>query len=365
MSFVEKLFSTVRLRDRRSKLSDNPTIQNYVALAREHAQRGEMQEVQRLCSEALELYPLNPELTRLAERARELEREDRTRELYRQLRESPRPALYRELGEILLESGRVARAEECASDWYAHTGDGQALFLRAQARTRRFFADKRRDDGRLALEFIEAAAKSLSTDARVFELELEVYERIGAWRDAQRVLTRLLELEPGEPRHEARYRAVATRADRAPSVDQALRQVEKVGALFDDQPHAPLSGPSNGTIRPRLQALQAEDGVQAAIYVRGATALVQGPKGATAERHARAMREVVQKSAAAARKLGLGQANEIQLEGDFGRLLVMPSEHASAGLWLHREPDERQRRALVDLAGLAAEKDGIAEEPAS
>ncbi|MBI5433235.1 MAG: hypothetical protein HZA52_10435 [Planctomycetes bacterium] len=353
MSLVDKIFSTVRLRDRRSKLADSPSVQNYLSLAQEHVQRGEMQEVQRVCAEALELYPSNAELLRLVERARELEREDRTRELYRQLREAPRSAIYRELCEILLASNRIARAEDCAAEWYSHTGDGNAQLVRAEARTRRFLADKRRDDGRLALELVAAAEKLLPNDVRTHKLELEIYERIGAWRDAQRVLARLLEIEPGDPNHEARYRAVSTRVDRSPNVDQALRLAEKEGRLVDDEPRADSPAPSNGTVRPRLQAMVAEEGVHAAVYVRGATALVQGPKGATAERHARAVREVVQKSAGAARKLGLGQATEIAVEGDFGTLLITPGELASAALWLDKDPEDRHRRGLVELAGLA------------
>ena len=39
-----------------------------------------------------------------------------------------------------------------------------------------------------------------------------------------------------------------------------------------------------GEIRPILKNLCNEPGVRAAVYVRGATALVQGPRGATAER---------------------------------------------------------------------------------
>ncbi|MCE9595859.1 MAG: hypothetical protein K8S98_16850 [Planctomycetes bacterium] len=354
MSFVQKIFSTVRLRERRSMLSDSATVQNYLSLAREHVQRGEMSEVERVCEEALELYPGNPELMRLVERSRELEREDRTRELYRQLREAPRPALYRELTETLLASGRVARAEECANEWYTQTGEGLAQLFRAEARCKRFLADKRRDDGRLALEFVAAAEKLLPNDPAPLKLELEIYERIGAWADAQRVLSRLLELEPGDPHHEARYRAISTRSDRAPAVDQALRQVEKDGKLADDDARPESPAPSNGSVRPRLQWLVAEPGVSASVYVRGATALVQGPKGATAERHARAVREVVQKSAGAARRLGLGQATEISLEGDFGTLLISPGELASAAIWMHKAPDERHRRALTELAGLSA-----------
>src|SRR6185436_44859 len=90
---------------------------------------------------------------------------------------------------------------------------------------------------------------------------------------------------------------------------------------------------SGAAVRPMLQSLVRESGVQAAFYVRGGTALVQGPKGATAERTARGVREIVQSCRSAARRLGLGQAQEARLEGSFGTLLVAPGELGSGALW--------------------------------
>ena len=53
------------------------------------------------------------------------------------------------------------------------------------------------------------------------------------------------------------------------------------------------SDSANLAVRPILQKLGAETSVRAALYLRGGTALVQGPHGATADRTARAVREVV------------------------------------------------------------------------
>lgn len=357
---LRKLFAGGRLRSARSRLAENPTAQNYVALAKEHAQLGEMEEVQRVCAEGLDIFPGNEELLRLYERAMALEREDRTRELYRLLREAPRPALYRELCEILLSSGRVARAEESAHEWYNATGDGQAQLVRAEARLKRFFADRRREDGRLAHELLDSAEKLLPRDERVQRLKLQLYQRTGALKDARRAYSMLLELRPGDPELEAGFRSLLAMGDNAPNFDQALRMVEKSGRLSDEEQVGRIATQQAGSIRPKLKELASEPGVTAAIYVRGSTALVQGPKGATAERHARAVREVVQKSSSTARRLGLGQAFEVLLEGDFGSLLIAPSEMGSGALWCSQRVESYHRQGLLELAGIAIANGGEA-----
>ena len=91
------------------------------------------------------------------------------------------------------------------------------------------------------------------------------------------------------------------------------------------------------------------------LYVRGATALVQGPKGATAERTARAVQSILGGSRSAARRLGLGQVFQVQLEGDFGTLSIAPGEQ-DAGALLCAGPLGRAREeALLGMAGLNAE----------
>ena len=357
MSLVRRLLSGGRIREARALLAHEPSAANYAALAHEHVRLSEMAEALRVCEEGLASFPGNAELERLADRARELALGDRTRELARQLRESPRPALYRELCAILLQSRRTTRAEELAQEWFEKTGDGQAQLVRAEARLQRFFADRRREDARLALELLDAAEQLFPNDERPLRLRLSLASRAGAWREAQRVVARLLELEPGDPVLEARFRTLATLAETAPPLDQALREVERTGRLVDDEPDRALAPPSPSSIRPRLKALAAQGGVQGAIYERGSTALVQGAKGATAERSARSIREVVQKSRTAARRLGLGAASEVLLEGDFGSLLIAPAEAGSAAVWCTGEIGERHRRALRELVGGVAADD--------
>jgi tetratricopeptide (TPR) repeat protein len=345
-----------RLKTARQGLADEPSPKNYLALAHEHARLGEMTDVQRVCQEALEIFPGHPELQRLADRARALLLEDRTRELVRELRQAPRPALYRELCELYLKSGRIERAEETAVEWFTSSGDGNAVLLQAQARLERFRADKRREDGRVASELLDTAEKLLERDERPLRMRLELMCAVGAWRDARRVVGQLLELAPGDPVLEARFRTLASIADNARSFDAALRESERTGKLtLDEPPRAAVAAPTR-SIRPMLKELADEQGVQAALFERGATALVQGPKGATAERTARAVREIVQKTRTTSRRLGLGSPLEVELEGEFGSVLIAPGELGAAALWCgHAEVPERLRARVRELTGAGAE----------
>jgi predicted regulator of Ras-like GTPase activity (Roadblock/LC7/MglB family) len=363
MSLIQRMLAQPRIKAARHRLVHEPSARNFVQLASEHARLGEMDDVLRVCEEALQLHPGNPELMRMYDRGRALRREDRTRELSRELREAPRPGIYRELCEVLLEAGRVERSEECALEWFTQTGDGQAQLARAQARLQRFLTDRRREDGRLVCELLDSAEQMLPRDVRPLRMRLQLFTAIGAWRDARRVISQLLELEPGEPSLEARFRTLNAMAETAPAFDVALREVERTGHLADEEKSSTPLASTSISIRPMLQELAAQSGVHAAMFQRGATALIQGKKGATAERTARAIRDVVSKSCTAARRLGLGQALEIELEGDFGRVVIVPTEVGSAALWSSAAITERQRAELLELVG--AGSDGAEEEQES
>lgn len=352
MSILQRWLSQGRVRSAARRLAKDPSARRYAELIQEYAVQGDLEEALRVSSEGLRSYPGDVELRRLADRTREVLREGRMKELGRELAAAPRPALWRELCEILLEAGKVARAEELAGDWNQASPGGEALYYRARARAERFFADRRREDGRLAFEYTDQAEAALANDQRPLRLRLQIASRCGAWVEARRVLARLLELAPGDPHLEARFRTVAALAVDGRSVEQALREVEKTGRFADEESEAERPGTS-GSVRPMLQVLAREPGVRAAFYVRGSTALVQGPKGATAERTARGVREIVSSCRAAARRLGLGQAHEVRVEGEFGTLLVAPGELGAGALWCASVVTRRHEDGLRELAGAA------------
>ena len=355
MSLLQRILSGSRLKDARKRLAGDPSARNYLALAQEHARLGEMAEVARVCGEALELLGAHSELQRLCDRARALLIEKRTRALTRELRDAPRPGIYKELSELLMQSGRIERAEEVAFEWFTATGEGNAQLQRAQARHARYLADRSREDGRLNYELLESDEKLLPRDARPLRERIDLVCAVAAWRDARKTVSQLLELTPGDSGLEARFRTYNGLADAAPTFDAALREVERTGTLaLEARAHgSPAVGGSK--IRPTLQMLAAQPGVQAAMFERGATALVQGPKGATAERTARAVREIATKSRTTARRLGLGATLEIELEGAFGSVLIAPGEQGSAALWTNQSGvSERFRSTLLELAGAAA-----------
>lgn len=356
MSFLHRWMSSSRVRRAQKRVSKDPSARAYADLAQEHAVLGNLQDVLRATGEGLRLFPGDTELRRLETRARSLLLEGRTRQLQIELKSAPRPALWKELCEILLESGRVARAEEVAIEWFQATRSGDAQLLRAQARADRFFADRRRDDGRIAHELVVSAAGMLPGDPRPLRLQLSLCSRAGAWGDARAILSKLLEHFPGDPSLEARFRTLESLAENGKTFEQALREVEKTGRLADEEPESNRASGSPASIRPLMQSLLQHEGVQAAFFLRGGTALVQGPKGATAERLARGVREIVANSKTTARKLGLGAASEVRVEGSFGTLLVAPGEYGSGALWVDGTATRAQEQALRSLATAAGDK---------
>ena len=345
----DRILSKAKVRSASKRLSAEPTAANYVALAQAHVSVGQLTEVCKVCDEGLALHPGSTALLRLRERAATLHREDRVRELQRVLKTAPRPACWKELCEIQLAAGRVQRAEQAAADWYAATGDAEALYLQAKARAERVFADRRRDDARRALELAAECQQLDPIDCRPAQLQLKIYSRCGAWQDARTCLARLLEQFPGDPTLEARFRTVATLAEDGPSLDAALRQVERTGEFLDDEKDVE-STTTTPSVRPILQSIAAEPGVRGAFYVRGGTALVQGPKGATAERQARGVRDLVGCTRGVARRLGLGNPSEITFEGDFGTLSIHPGSVGAAAIWTARQPSRKHLEALTGLS---------------
>lgn len=353
MTWVQRITGRRRLREAARRLGLDPSPQNYLALAREHVVAGSPQEVLRVCTEGLDEHPGDAELTRLAERARALLSDERIRELQSDLAVAPRPALWRELCELLLVVGRVPKAEEVAEEWWRQSKDGEALHYRARCRADVFFRDRRAADGRVAHDLAMQSHRELPADPRPLTLAFELARRCGAWNEARTALARLLELMPGNPDLEQRFRAVQANLANAPSLDRALARVERSGEFADDDQESVSPG-DEVAARPVLKELGARPDVHGAIYLRGSTALVQGPHGATADRTARSVREVIQQSRQVARRLGLGQPLSVELEGSFGALLVMPGERGTGALWTSRVAHRADVETLARLAGAAA-----------
>jgi hypothetical protein len=168
----------------------------------------------------------------------------------------------------------------------------------------------------------------------------------------------MLKLEPGVLEIEGRYRTLNTQLEGAPSIERALVEVERTGR-FAGEGESLTTRATSGSVVSILHELVADKDIEAALYLRGATALVQGPKGATAERTARAFQSMLASSRSAGRRLGLGQVFQINLEGSFGMLSIAPGEQ-DAGAILSSGPLGRAREeALLSLAGLNAETEGV------
>lgn len=353
MKLLNRFLSYGRVRRARRALALDPTPRSYLHLAQQCALAGRTGDAQRACVEGLAAFPENIQLARYHQRTKRAEREVRLSELHSELAQAPRAPLWRELCEILIESDELARAEEELARWLARDQDPEARYLLARVALARFYADRGRAQGRAALAALEEAIQHLPDDLRPLRAKLDFLSRIGAWQEARDCAARCLSVEPGTLELEGRYRTLSARAEGAPSFERALHEVERSGRLAGE------GGPedaraSAGSVQAVLRELAAQPDVQAVLYVRGATALVQGPKGATAERTARSVQAILAGSRSTARRLGLGQLFQIQLEGAFGTLSIAPGEQ-DAGAILCSGPLGRAREeALLGMAGLNA-----------
>jgi len=330
MRLIQRWLASGKVRSASRRLADDPNARHYAELAQLYAMQGSLNDALEVSTEGLRAYPKDPELRRLFDRTRQMLREGRTRELTEELAASPRPALWRELVEIMLEDGRVPRAEEIAADWFQATNSAESVYWRARARAERYFIDRHREDGRVALELAQSAREATPSDERPLRLMLEVLCRVGT---------------------------VAALVARSKDLDACLREVERTGRFADEAEESTGGAPQNAglTVRPLLQALTREKGVLASFYVRGQTALVQGPRGYTAERTARGVGEILSASRTAGRKLGLGQALEVRLEGTFGTLVMAPGEMGAGAVWMEGTQLSRKlEQGLQDLASLTA-----------
>jgi tetratricopeptide (TPR) repeat protein len=353
MNLLNRLLSFGRVRRARRALAADPTPRNYLTLAQQFALAGRTADAERACVEGLAAFPENIQLSRYHQRTRRAEREKRLAELRRELALAPRPPLWRELCEILIESDELARAEEELTRWLARDQDPEARYLLARVLLARFYADRGREQGRAALAALDTAIEHLPGDLRPLRAKLDFLTKIGAWKDARECAGRCLAVEPGTLELEGRYRTLATRAEKAPTFERALYEVERSGKLAGEDGLVDARS-SAGSVQALLRELATQPDVQAVLYVRGSTALVQGPKGATAERTARTVQSILAGSRATARRIGLGQLFQVQLEGSFGTLSIAPGEQ-DAGAILCSGPLGRTREeALLGMAGLNA-----------
>jgi len=363
MKFFTRLLSMGRIHRAKRALAADPNPRNYMALAQQYALASRTSDAQRVCSEGLTAFPENIALLRFLQRAKRAEREARLAQLHRDLAVAPRASHWRELCEILIESDELTRAEEEITRWLARDQDPEARYLLARVLLARYFADRGREQGRAALAALEQAIEHLPGDLRPLRAKLDFLTKIGAWREARDCAARCLAVEPGTLELEGRYRTLSARADEAPTLERALFEVEQSGRLVGQDGDADARV-SAGSVQSLLRELSHQADVEAVLYVRGATALVQGPKGATAERTARSVQNILSGSRSTARRLGLGQLFQVQLEGSFGTLLIAPGEQ-DAGAILCSGPVGRSREEmLLGMAGMNAAT-GEEEEVAS
>lgn len=346
---IQRFFSRSRLKTARRQLAEDFSAQNYERLIQQLAVAGELDAAAELCSEGLGQFEGDRALLRLDARIKKHVREQRLARLRDELEQGPRPALWSSFCDLCCEQGDWDQAEDAARRWVDAGGGEVAAVLLARVCTRRFFSERSRKSGEHALEAIRAAREAADRGVEALRLELRVMLAIGAFGRAREVVCELLDHVPGDAELEMRYRALEGPAEGAPDPRRALGRVEETGRLATDRTET--GAVTSEDIRPALQRLAAAPGCGATLFLRGSTALVQGPRGATAQRTARGMKAALKAARTASRRLDLGPLRELEVDGDFGQLVGAVGERDAAMSWYRREAQPPEREVLRELAG--------------
>ncbi len=301
-----------------------------------------------ICREALERFPGDGALQKMLVSIRQAERDARRSRLQAELEVAPRAEAYRELCELMLKRGEAAATLEFVGRWRQIDDSGEPLYFEAAAFGELYFSNHLSRDGMRAFQLAAEAGKLRKDDPRPFRLQFEIARRCGAWEDARIALARLLDIMPGNRLIEGRFRGVIANCASSRSLSKALADVERTGRFLGDEIETG-DGLDRDQVRPGLVELAGRDDVHLAVFLRGNTALVQGAQGASADRSARAVRDVVSVTRSASRKLLLGTPRELRCEGSAGSLFLKAGESGTAAVWAARNLTGRSSRLMDEL----------------
>lgn len=301
-----------------------------------------------LCRDALDRFPGDHTLQRLLVSVRQAERRARVARLTDELEKEPNPQAFRELCELMLKRGEAAATLEYVGRWRQIDDSGEPLYFEAAAFGELYFGNHLSRDGMRAFQLAAEAGKLRRDDPRPFRLQFEIARRCGAWEDARIALARLLDIMPGNRLIEGRFRGVMANCASSRSLSKALADVERTGRFLGDEIDAG-GGLDRESIRPGLLELAGRDDVHVAFFLRGNTALVQGAQGTTADRSARAVRDVLSATRSSSRKLQLGAPKELRCEGSGGSLFLKTAEGGTAAVWAARSLTGTSSRMMDEL----------------
>lgn len=308
-----------------------------------------------LCREALKRFQGDHTLQRLLVSVRQAERTARMSRLKAELETAPCPDAYRELCELMLKRGEAAATLEHVGRWRKIDDSGEPLYFEAAAFGELYFGNHLSRDGMRAFQLAAEAGKVRKDDPRPFRLQFEIARRCGAWEDARIALARLLDIMPGNRLIEGRFRGVMANCASSRSLSKALADVERTGRFLGDE--IEVGGVlDRDSVRPGLLELAGRDDVHVAFFLRGNTALVQGAQGATADRSARAVRDVLSVTRSSSRKLLLGAPQELRCEGSGGSLFLKAGESGTAAVWAARSLTGTSSRLMNELVGSPSEE---------
>lgn len=326
MHLIQRMKVWKELRQLERRVREEPAPNTFVDLGQVYINLDMHEKARQVAAAGLALFPRANELRQLHDCARRGIRQKRAAELRAKVTRSPSQNDYRELAQLLVEVGDTASLHAVCQEWNVRFPDDPGCWLLlGQTRLANFYRDLSAREGHEAARCLQRVLRMQPADPQARRLLAELLYRIGAVRVAQRHLRELLAHDAGNQQIAALLAYVSTLEDHGDDLQGLLAEVEQHGSLrHPPMPTRPPTGDDGGLagVRDGLSHVAEMPGVSKAAFIRGAKALVKGAIRDGRDPFLRSARVIARSAHRFARKVDIGSATKMIVEGPFGRICV-------------------------------------------
>ena len=356
MNLLQRMKVWRELKRLEQRVRTEPAPNAFVDLGQVHINLDMHAKAERIAEDGLALFPRSDELRQLLECARRGGRRKRTEELRARLLRAPSPAAYAELAAVQVELGDRAGLQQTCQEWNLRfPGDAGSWLVLARAHLVNYYRDLTVREGAEAIRCLERALHIQPDDVATRTMFAELLYRIGAVQLAAKHLQRVLRAAPGDATATGLLIHLSGLADQGGDVQLLLEDVQRHGALRHPTPAAAApraADESLAGVRSGLAQVSDIAGVRKVAFIRGSKAMVKGAIRDGKDPFLRVARVVAKAAQRFARRLDIGHANKLVVDGRFGHVCVCAFGDSLAAAQC--DPGANLERVLAELQEIVA-----------
>lgn len=335
---------------------EDPTSYNLTALVKKYWELNDEENAIRVAKQALDRFPDVDEIFEIYSRLRKNKSQKEIETLKKMIEERPTPNLFAQISEIYTD----LRDEDtaiyyCRKAMDMFPNDDNAYLIIGELRLRRFYMDFLAKDGILAMENLEKASEINNKNYKALLALAKFYLQIGLVNKARQRLKNILLFAPEDDN--ARELLELSFKIPKPShedLDFLLQSIEDQRQLYyklDKETSIIAITPTAEMFREPLESLKDMPGINLFLVCEEGTAKLITHYQKDDSQNLQAVHEIASNIYKAVQisshQMDLGRFHKSELEGKFGSLHILTSEHVVYIIFANPEIKRDQVRKYI------------------